>query len=148
MHFALSRKGCFAHDAQRLSFETAPITAFFGQNGVWYEAIIPTIRGHHPTAIGWRGIVELQLVMDRACRRFLVAPIWVVLCTVVLAQTDSTVAYLSQHPREMDGHLVRVRARFEAGWEGDNWLADEPGAGHKRPLTPPQGSGFIVILAT
>jgi hypothetical protein len=28
----------------------------------------------------------------------------------------------------MDGKLVRVRARYEPGWEGDNFLVDPPGA--------------------
>ena len=74
-------------------------------------------------------MVKLRLVMALAYRRSLVASVCSVLCSVALAQTDSTVAYLSLHPREMDGHLVRIRARFEAGWEGDNWLVDAPRAG-------------------
>jgi hypothetical protein len=36
----------------------------------------------------------------------------------------TTVAYLSQHQRDMDGRLVRVRARVLVGWEGDNFLVD------------------------
>ena len=52
-------------------------------------------------------------------------------CSLTLAQqipTAVTVAYLELHPKELDGQLVRVRARLVLGWEGDNFLYDQPGA--------------------
>lgn len=36
--------------------------------------------------------------------------------------TSTTIAFISQHPLMFDGHLVRVRAWLEFGWEGDNFL--------------------------
>jgi hypothetical protein len=51
-------------------------------------------------------------------------------CSVSFAQelpTLTSVAELSKNPRTFDGRLVRVRARLEFGWEGDNFLS-EPAA--------------------
>ena len=79
--------------------------------------------------------------MTRFHRQLLVATISILLCSITLAQntpsrtsprllsarpTIVSIAYLSTHPREMDGQLVSVRAWLQFGWEGDNFMWDEP----------------------
>jgi hypothetical protein len=65
--------------------------------------------------------------MTRIHWQLLVASICILVPSIALPQSSPinvTVANLSLHAREMDGKLVRVRARVEVGWEGDNFLVD------------------------
>src|ERR1035437_3417722 len=61
--------------------------------------------------------------------------------SLALAQqtpTAVTVDYMSKHPRELDGKHLIVRARLELGWEGDNFLYDQPNAVlPNQPTGPP-----------
>ncbi len=69
--------------------------------------------------------------MHRAPKQAFVGWMCILLCSIALAEqspTAVTVAYLSMHPRELNGHLVLVRAQLVFGWEGDNFLYDQPGA--------------------
>lgn len=77
--------------------------------------------------------------MHRTAQRVFVISVCILLCPLILAQrvpTAVTIAYLFQQPQELDGKLVRVRARLVFGWEGDNFLYDQPGA-----VVPKQPSG-------
>ena len=42
------------------------------------------------------------------------------------AQETVTIDQLARHPRQFDGRLVRLHARLLFGWEGDNYLFDDP----------------------
>ena len=62
------------------------------------------------------------------------------LCSISLAQqipTAVTIAYLSTNPQKLDGQLVRVRAILVMGWEGDNFLYDQPTAVVPKTSGPP-----------
>ena len=88
-------------------------------------------RGGRPSQHSWLGDGLQLLWMTRIHRQLLVASICVLAASITPAQNAPitvTIASLSLHPREMDGKLVRVRARYEAGWEGDSFLVDPPDA--------------------
>lgn len=78
-------------------------------------------------------------MLVRGYSQFLVAYVCIVLCSASPAQdvpTSVTIAYLSLHSGGMDGKLVRVRARVEVGWEGDNFLVDPSGAVVQKGRSP------------